>query len=247
MIQHTVIQDCLQLNWAVPEAYLPSLPAPLAYDRCKTADGDFVFVSALLFRQHGLGSEMRLPRVSYPQCQLHACARDGDGVACSWVFDVLLPGWLAPSVRWVAGRPARGARLDYPATGEPGVVGERWAWSVRRSALLEVEAKLASSPPGYGPSLGSWKETLAYFRRQRREYVSVRGRLRRFETERSSASVIPVAASLVEDGLLLEHLAGAPRPLPGLHSSWLLPAVDISFEYAVESEPAALPEAPAAL
>lgn len=247
MVLQTVIQDCLWLNWAVPEASLPALPGPLSYDVCKTEQGGFVFVSALLFRQHGLGSGKRLPGVSYPQCQLHVCARDGDGIACTWVLGMLLPNLLATSVRWVAGRPARGARLDYPAAGAPGVHGEKWAWSIRRGSRLAVEAALASPPPGAGPSLGSWKETLAYFRRQRLEYVLVRGKWSRVEVERSSAAAIPVAVEILDAGLVLEHLASRAENLPAVHSSWLLPTVNISFEYAVDSEQAALPEAPAAL
>lgn len=247
MIQQTVIQDCLWLNWAVPEACLPPLPAPLGYDVCRTHDGNFVFVSALLFRQHGLGAEMKLPGVSYPQCQLHACARDGDGIACAWVFGMWLPNWLATSVRWVGGRPVRGARLEFPGAGEPGVRGESWSWSVRRSRQLAVEANLASAPPGAGPSLGSWKETLAYFRRQRLEYFLVRGKWRRFEVERSSEAAVPVTARVSEDGLVREYLRNGEDALPGLHSSWLLPEVNISFELAAEAEQAALPEAPAAL
>lgn len=247
MILKTVIQDCLWLNWAVPESSLPPPPQPLAYDVCRTREGGFVFVSALLFRQHGVGSGKRLPGVSYPQCQLHACAVDGDGIECAWVFDVLLPNWLATSVRWVAGRQARGARLDFPAAGDPGVRGDTWTWSIRRRRGFAVEAGLASAPPGAGPSLGSWKETLAYFRRQRLEYVLVRGRWRRLEVDRDSGAAVPVTARVLEAGLVIDHLAGAAAALPALHSSWLLPTVDISFEYAGEGERAALPEAPAAL
>ena len=247
MILHTVIQDCLWLNWAVPEEALPPVPKPLAYDVCKTPEGGFVFVSARLFRQHGLGSGMKLPGVSYPQCLLQACALDGDGLECTWIFSVLLPNWLATSVRWVAGRPARGARLDYPAAGDPGCRGEDWRWSVRRGSALAVEASLLNSPPGAGPSLGSWEETLAYFRRQRLEYVRVRGKWRRVEVDRSSTAAVPVTARVLEGGLVIESLGGLPASLPPLHSSWLLPTVNISFEYVVEGEHAALPEAPAAL
>ena len=247
MILHTVIRDCLRLNWAVPEEALPPLPEPLAYDLCKTRDGGFVFVSALLFRQHGLGSGMKLPGVSYPQCQLQAYALDGDGLECTWIFNVLLPNWLATSARWVAGRPARGARMDYPAAGDPGCRGEDWQWSVRRGSALAVEAKLSSSPPGAGPSLGSWEETLAYFRRQRLEYVQVRGKWRRVEVDRSSAAAVPLTARVLEGGLVIESLGGTAPSLPPLHSSWLLPTVDVSFEYFVEGEHAAMPEAPAAL
>lgn len=246
MILRTVIQDCLWLNWAVPERDLPPPPAPLSYDVCKTPEGDFVFVSAMLFRQQGLGSGIKLPGVSSPQCQLHACALDGDGLECAWVFQMLLPNWLATSVRWVAGRPARGARLNYPVAGAPGCRGESWSWSVHRSRSLVVEARLASPPVGSGPSLGSWEETLAYFRRQRLEYVWVRGRWQRVEVDRSSTAVVPVAAGVLEHALISEHLV-PQASLPPLHSSWLLPTVRSSFEYAAEGEQSALPEAPAPL
>lgn len=247
MTLRTVIQDCLWLNWAIPERALPPLAKPLRYEVLRSGDGAFVFVSALLFRQHGLGSGKKLPAVSYPQCQLHVCALDGDGIECVWVFAMLLPNWLATSVRWVAGRPARGARLSYPAAGDPGFRGERWQWSIRRGKALAVEAELSVPPPGPGPSLGSWQETLAYFRRQRLEYVHVRGAWRRVEVERSGTGAIPVSAHVLEDGLITEHLGGGLERLPGVHSAWLVPSVNLSFEYAVEGESAALPEAPAAL
>ncbi|MCP4203724.1 MAG: hypothetical protein GY769_17540 [bacterium] len=247
MIFRTVIQDCLWLNWAVPEEALPPPPRPLTYDVCRTREGGFVFVSAMLFRQHGLGPGINLPGVSYPQCQLHACALDGDRLECAWVFSMLLPNWLATSVRWVAGRPARGARLDYPAAGDPGRLGERWSWSVKRGSRFEVEANLSSPPPGAGPSLGSWKETLAYFRRQRLEYVLVRGKWQRVEVDRRSADAVPVRAAVLDDALVTEHLMKEGSSLPPLHSSWLLPTVKTSFEYAGEGEHSALPEAPAPL
>ena len=74
MIFRTVIQDCLWLNWALPESALPPPPPPLSYDVCRTDEGGFVFVSAMLFRQQGLGARAHLPGVSHPQCQFHACA-----------------------------------------------------------------------------------------------------------------------------------------------------------------------------
>ncbi|MFQ5527401.1 MAG: hypothetical protein ACE5GX_14195 [Thermoanaerobaculia bacterium] len=247
MISHTVIQDCLWLNWALPEQSLPPPPPPLVYDVCRTDEGGFVFVSAMLFRQHGLGARANLPGVSHPQCQFHACALDGEGMECAWVFRMLLPNWLATSVRWVAGRPARGARLDYPALGVPGCEGDRWSWSVRRTDELAVEASLASPLPGSGPSLGSFQKTLAYFRRQRAEYVQVRGRWQRVQVDRQSADAMPVAAVVLEDALLADHLPGGQTDLPLLHSCWLLPTIKTSFEYASEGEHAAMPDAPAPL
>ena len=118
---------------------------------------------------------------------------------------------------------------------------------MRRGSALAVEASLLNSPPGAGPSLGSWEETLAYFRRQRLEYVRVRGKWRRVEVDRSSTAAVPLTARVLEGGLVIESLGGLPASLPPLHSSWLLPTVDISFEYVVEGERQALPEAPAAL
>lgn len=247
MIFHTVIQDCLWLNWALPEGTLPPPPPPLTYDVCKTEQGGFVFVSALLFHQHGLGVRANLPGVSHPQCQFHVCSLDGEGMECAWVFRMLLPNWLATSVRWVAGRPARGARLDYPGVGHPGSKGDQWTWSVRRTDELIVEASLSSPAPGGEPSLGSFKETLAYFRRQRSEYVMVHGRWRRVQVDRESANAVPVSVSVLESSLLAEQLPGGHSELPALHSCWLLPTVKTSFEYAGDSERAAMPDAPASL
>lgn len=247
MIFNTVIEDCLWLNWALAERALPPPPPPLVYDVYRNEAGGFVFASALLFRQHGLGARANLPGVSHPQCQIHVCTLDADGLESAWVFRMLLPNWLATSARWVAGRPARGARLDYPELGEPGARGERWTWSVRRTDRLIVEARLSSPPPGEGPSLGSFQRTVAYFRRQRAEYVMVRGRWQKVQVERESAEAMPVAATVVDSSLVAEHLPGGHSELPALHSSWLLPKVKTSFVYSTEGEGAAVPDAPAPL
>lgn len=252
MIFRTAIQDCLALNWAVPSALLKSPPAPLSFDTIKTSAGEFVFVSAMLFRQERLLPAAGLPRVSQPQCQFHALAIDGEGEECRWVSGILLPSWLAASVRWVAGRPARGARLEFPSLGEPGCQGDTWRWSVETSSRLEVEACLASpsalKEPGAedSPSLGNFKKTLAYFQKQRSDYALVRGKWHKVDVERESAEAMPVAVDVHDDRLLADQL-GLEAEVPPIHSAWLVPTITASFEYAAEKNTAALPQAPASL
>ena len=247
MIFRTVIQDCLCLNWAVPAEVLPPPPPPLSHDVLKTADGDFVFVSVMLFRQERLLPAAHLPRLSQPQCQFHTFAVDGDGRDCRWVSGILLPTWLAASVRWVAGRPARGARLHFPALGAPGCSGDHWRWAVAASGRLDVEAKLGGPSGAQSPSLGSWQKTVAYFRKQRSEYVLTRGKWQQVHVERQGADAIPVAVEVVEDRLVMDQLGASGGSMPQVHSSWLVPTIKTSFEYASEREAAGLPGAPAPL
>ncbi len=75
----------------------------------------------------------------------------------------------------------------------------------------------------------------------------MRGRWQKVQVDRQSAEAMPVAVSLLEGSLLAEQLPGGHSELPALHSSWLLPTVKTSFEYAAEGERAALPDAPARL
>src|SRR5204862_1950838 len=75
----TVVRDCLFLNWALRPEDLPEPPEPLRYEVLTGPQGDFVFVSAVLFRQEGMHfPNLPLPRLSYPQCNVRTYVLDGD-------------------------------------------------------------------------------------------------------------------------------------------------------------------------
>lgn len=229
MIFRTHLRDCLCLNWALPAAALPPPPEPLRYDVFSGTGDSVVFASALLYRQDGLRTDsVPLPQINAPQLQLHLCTLDPDGVPSVLILAVMVPGWLAPGARWVTRQPARAARLVYPDSIEGST---DWRWEVRRGEQFVVGASLSAPPPGSGPKLGSWDETVAYFRRRGVGFSeSLRG-LRRVEIRREKSPVTPVKALVEDDRLLLRCLRGVElEELPSPHSAWLCGPMSVSYE-----------------
>ncbi|MDH3255162.1 MAG: DUF2071 domain-containing protein [Acidobacteriota bacterium] len=228
MIFRTNVRDCLYLNWALPASALPPAPNPLRYDVREFAGEPVVFASALLFRQASLEvPKVPLPRLEAPQFQLHVCTLDADGVPSVLIRAVLVPAWFAPGARWMTGQPARGARFSYPETTAD---SSSWDWEVRRGARLEVAGEIGSPLPGVGPDLGTWDQTVAFFRRRGLGFTeSLRG-LRRMEIRRAKAEVTPVRVRIGEAGLLLRYLPGLDADgLPALHSAWLCGPMGVSY------------------
>lgn len=233
----TRVIDGLYLNWALPAAALPEPPAPLRYERHAWEGGDRVFASALLFRQRGLHLPLvPFVRVSYPQFNLRLYVVDGDGVPAVLFHTVLVPGWVVPAARAVGQLPAAAAQLRYPAPSRRQPAA-RWSWRVRRGGgALRVEARPGSAAAGEGPRLGSWEDTVRYFRERDRGYAEVEGALRRVEAEQPRVAVVPVVAEVTETGLLAECLplggagdVGAAVGWPPLHSAWLCPETPLTF------------------
>jgi hypothetical protein len=232
MIFRTVVRDCLYLNWALPVGDLSPPPPPLRYDRRESEAGGTVFASALLFRQEGLHwSVAPYPRITYPQFHLHLCTVDEEGVPSVWIRAVLLPGWMVPGARLLAGQPAKSARLDFPSLVTEVDRGQ-WHWEVRRGTRFLVEAE----PGGLGleqePRLGTWEETVSYFRRRSLGYyASLRG-LRRVEVKRQKLDVVPIRAR-IEDSRLLENCLPELQleEWPAVHSAWLCPPMSAAFEF----------------
>ncbi len=237
--------DCLYLNWALPRSTAPVLPEPLSYEVHEWRDREWVFASALLFRHSGLRlSRLPLVRLSYPQMNLRLYVFDGDGVPSVIFRCMLVPPWIVPLSRYFGRQPASAARFHYPSpSGRSGVPGSdlvesglpedvSWSWTVRRGRTLEVAGRLASPKVGPGPSLGSWEQTVAYFRDRRRGYVLWEKRLRQLHLSRPPVEVWPLEVEVgsgdlvtqeLEDGLEADHLR---HP----HSSWLCPEIPFVFE-----------------
>lgn len=229
MILRTHVRDCLYLNWALPAEKLPEPPAPLRYDLRESAGSAVVFASALFFRQDGLQfTSVPFPRVDAPQFQLHLCTLDADGVPSVLIRAVLVPGWFAPGARWVTRQPARAARLVYPAsTSEQ----DAWRWEVRRGSRLVVEGEVGTPLHGVGPDLGTWDQTVSFFRRRGLGFTETLRGLRRVEIERTNAAVTPIRATVTEGELLMHYLADLElSELPALHSAWLCAPMKISYE-----------------
>lgn len=247
----TLVLDGLYLNWALPAAALPEPPPPLRYERHAWQGSDWVFASALLFRQQGLHLPL-LPvvRFSYPQFNLRLYIVDDDGVPSVLFHTVLVPGWVVPAARTLGGQPAAAATFRYPPPSRratPPAAG--WRWRVCRGRALEIRAREGSPGVGEGPQLGSWDATVRYFRERRRGYAEVGQELRKVETEQPRVAVWPLAAEVVEAELLEDCLPlgeASGDGWPPLHSAWLCPEIPFTFELGVARKLALSPHLPQA-
>lgn len=238
----TTAQDCLSLNWALPRAAAPPLPAPLRYEIHTFEDGEHVFASALLFQFSGL-HHRSLPflRVAYPQLSLRLYVIDHQSRPAALLLRLLVPPWVAPFARVLGRQPSEAAHFRYPAidTASGGQNGggslrrdEIWSWSVECGRRLEVTGKLSSPITRSDQRLGSWDETLAYFRYRRRVYAIWNQRLRALNTSYPASDVLPLEVEIGEIGLIAECLRGVDESaLLRPHSAWLCPEIPFEFEY----------------
>lgn len=225
----TLVRDCLFLNWMVPAASLPELPAPLSYDRRLVGGVDQVFVSALLFRQQGLHLPwLPFARISYPQLNIRTYVLDGDGRSAVFFSRMLVPTWVLPGVRWIGRQPAQSGRFHYPRAGRGGLGPE--TWSVRADGdLLTVAAEPGSVAVHAG--FASWDGLVTALRQRSRGFALVRGGLREIRTSHPDAPTAPMRAELHDDRLLRRALTGdAGADWPALHSAWICPEIPFVFE-----------------
>ncbi len=227
----TVVRDCLCVNWALPSDALPDLPQPLTYERHRDSGGVFVFASGLLFRHEHLHL-VGLPflKLSYPQFHLRFYVRDHEGSPALFFHRVLVPGWVVPSARWVGHQPAVAAHFRYPEVSRSPDRDEEWSWSVeQRERTLGLTGRVAAPRIGVGPTLGTWQQTVDYFRHRSRGYVAGTGGLQPVETTRQRGSLWPLEVS-IEDSGLLEACIGSDLEWPEPHSAWLCPELPYEFE-----------------
>ena len=227
----TVVRDCLYLNWAFPTPALPALPEPLRYEAHTSEGASLVFGSALLFRHEHLHvAGLPFLRLSYPQFNFRFYVTDHEGVPSVFLHRLLVPHWVVPSSRWLAGQPAVGGRFSYPAPTVEADAGS-WSWQVHREASLKLTACQGSPQAGMGPSLGSWERMTTYFRQRRRAYLVTAGGLRSVETSQRSVPIWPLSVEMQERHLL-DLCLPLPEntPWPELHSAWLCPEIPFVFE-----------------
>lgn len=228
---HTIIRDCLQLNWALPCEALSEAPPPLRWEVVGRGERQVVFVSALLFRHEGL--RLRgVPglRLSYPQFHLRLNVIDGEGLPAVLVQSVLVPSWVLPAVRVLARQHALPGLFQYPdplsRSSDSTLV-----WSVRRRHSLEVSIEPGVATAAVEPDLGSWNETVRHLRRRTRGYVVTPQGLRRDEMGFSEAEVVPVKGVVHRHGLLADMLPSVGERWPSLHSSWICPEIPYVVEW----------------
>ncbi len=239
----TLARNCLALNWALPLEVAPALPPPLQYEVHRFAGADHVFASALLFHLSGLHYKA-LPflRLGYPQLSFRLYVMDHHRLPAVLLQRTLVPAWIKPVASLLGRHPTEAARLVFPPP--QSFPGESWHWSVERGLRLEVDAHVSSPQLTNGMRLGSWEETVAYFRHRRRAYAVWHGRLRALDTSHPPAEVVPLEVDLQDAGLIAECCHGVDeQDLRFPHSTWLSPEIPFSFEL---SKPLRLPLAPQA-
>lgn len=247
----TTVRDCLYLNWAIPARALPSLPDPLRHELHPGKHREWGFASAVLFFHEGLRMHgVPWVRLAYPQANLRFNVLDAEGLPAVYFRRMLVPVWVVPAARLVGRQPTRPARLDFPRPSlDP--AADSWVWRVggrkvgRRGGgdgLVVTARRGAPQRPG-GPDLGSWEQTVRYFRERRRGYSRLAGRLRRIDTRQPPAPVWPLkvevaGAELVATGLGLASVDGKDGgPEWELHSAWLCPEMTLTFETVRAPEP----------
>lgn len=228
----TMLRDGLVLNWALPRDILPALPRALRYQVHAEDGRDQVFVSAFLFHHERLHwPTLPAVRFSWPQMNLRVCVLDEEGVPSVLIRRIFLPAWAYPGARLFGGPPVAAAQLDFPRPSEHLEAGE-WSWRAICRSRLEVIARPASPEIGAGPRLGSWERTVKYFHDRPRGYTMFPHGLRRVELQNPPVAIWPVHAEVRDAGLFAHCFGLAESNLPALHSAWICPEIQFSFELA---------------
>jgi hypothetical protein len=245
----TTARDCLYLNWSLPVDALPPAPAPLRYDAHRLGKERVVLVSALFFRHQGLRlAGLPLLRVAYPQLNVRVYVLDRDGTPAVLFRRMMVPLWVWPGARLASRHPVSVARLEVPRPERGDVSFEAragdseagWVWSSAAvEGALRVRAWPSSPRCGSGPELGSWEQTVDYFRMRPRGYSWSRDGLRKVETSHPAVAVWPMAAEVME-AAMLEACFGY-RPWPALHSAFLCPEIPFIFQLAAPRIPSLAP------
>jgi hypothetical protein len=212
----SVVRDCLFLNWALPVEALPEPPAPLRYQRLSWQGRDYAFASALLFHHDAVRwSALPMLRLGYPQLNVRLYVLDEDGVPSVLFHRELMPAWVAPGMRLVAGHPAASARLDFPRPSLDAGAGS-WSWRVERGDTLTVHARVHSPLVGEGPRIGSWEETVRFFQERPRGYAVHGGTLRRVDVWHPPVEAVwPLQAEVTGGDALLRRLLPLSPSLEG--------------------------------
>jgi len=240
-----VLADALYLNWALPSAALPPAPPGLRLETVGCGPEATAFFSLVLFRQLDLRTAWsRWVGLSFPQCNARLYARDEAGVPSVWLLRQLAPAWVVPLGRLVARQPLSAAICNFPRLEQP--PDGPWRWRLEAGAQLDLTVRPGSFA-GTGPALGSWAESVTFFRERRRAYWRVGSGLQRVETEHGRVAALPVTVELTDGSWLEARFAFAPRDgWRALHSAFLVPRVELAFALAPAAEVAPARQVPAA-
>lgn len=227
----TLARDCLYVNWALPRESAPELPKPLRYEIHQGGEGEWVFVSVLLFRLSGLHlASLPFARVSYPQMNLRLYVLDEKGMPSVLFLRTLVPFWVAPMSRLLGRQGVHAASFDYPCPSQSPGEGV-WRWTIERRRRLELRGRLASPQTGRPPQMGGWEQTVEYFRNRRRGYVVWDNRLRSIRTSNAAVPIWPIEIEVGNAGLIAADLPDVDSEIwRSPHSAWLCPEIPFHFE-----------------
>lgn len=233
---HSTVHDCLYINWDLDPEAAPDLPSELTYDRRQINGQDRCFASLLLFRQRGLQlvSMPWLP-LSHAQSNLRLYVVDGDGRPAVLFVAIWVPWWMSGVMRTLAGVPATSARLRFPRG--PVLPDDRRRWSIEGGSRFSVEMRAGATAGG---RLGSWRQTVEFFRHRENGYIATEGGLRRVEAVQPEAQATPVAVT-VEEATLVDEALGGALGAARLQSAFL--CKKLPFEFELSSAASSVPQA----
>ncbi|MEM9292725.1 MAG: DUF2071 domain-containing protein [Acidobacteriota bacterium] len=240
--------DCLLLSWALPARRLPALREPLRYETRLVNGERRVQVMALLFHSGGLRVS-NLPRLplTHPQLNLCAAVRDPAGVPSLLFLRVLVPSWVLPAARLLAGHPTRSGAMDFPRPSRDPEV-DRWSWEATREHRLALSAQryasgtASSSGNGAARPVGEgmdYRAVVDALLRRRRTYFLVAGGYRCLETSVREVEPWPLAVNCESLALLEGWLPAGDEnntPFPQPELAVLLPELAMTSEYCIAPE-----------
>lgn len=230
MIASTVVRDCLYVNWLLPRCAAPPLPPPLRYEVHRLGGAEGVFASAVMFHHDCVRLKgVPLVRLSYPQLNLRFYVLDEDEMPAVLFRAVFVPAWALPASRAVSGPTSHWATLRFPQL-EQDPTADDWIWKVHRGDWLEVRARRGEGRSPVAGALGSWAETVAYFRQRSRGYLEAGPRLKRIETSHPATEVWPLNAEIHHWSLLDRYLPAPEEGWSDPHSAFLCPRIGMTFE-----------------
>lgn len=230
MIASTLVRDCLYVNWLLPRCAVPPLPSPLRYEVHQLGGVEGVFASAVMFHHDGVHLKgVPFLRMSYPQLNLCFYVLDEDEMPAVLFRALFVPAWALPASRAVSGQISHWATLRFPQPEQDPAV-DSWTWKVHKGDWLEVRARRGERLSSNADALGSWEQTVAYFRQRPRGYLAAGAKLKRIETGHPATEVWPLSAEIHRWSLLDRYLPAPKEGWSDPHSAFLCPRLGMSFE-----------------
>ncbi len=221
----STVHDCLYVNWMLDPGSVPRLPEGLAYDCREVGGRERCFASLLLFHQRGLHwTPIPWLPLSHPQANLRLYVVDPEGAPAVVFLAIWVPVWMSGVVRTMTGVPATGARLEFPRG--PVCPDLSGTWKIECERRVVVTSQPGASA---GSRLGTWPQTVDFFRRREIGYVDTGRGWRKVNAVQPDAEATPVSVTVEESGLT-DQLLGEALSGADLQSAFLCEKLPFTFE-----------------